>query len=145
MICLDASVVVKLLAWEPGSELASALVVHGLQRGLRLVAPDLLRYEVASALWQKVRRGSLDRAGGQKALRELRIHAVHYFSSDTLLEEAWAIAERLALPSTYDAQYLAVADNQGCPLWTADRRLAEAAAAWSGQIRLLGRDAPAGV
>lgn len=143
MICIDASVVVKLLTWEPGSELAYSLVGQNTERELRIVAPELLRYEVANALWQKVRRGSLNRAAGNRALRELRIHAIQYLSSDNLLDEAWRIAERLALPSTYDAQYLAVAENQGCPLWTADRPFAEAAAAWPGEIRLLGRDRPA--
>ena len=36
---------------------------------------------------------------------------------------AYAWAERLGQSRAYDAQYLAVAEQEGLELWTADRRL----------------------
>jgi len=144
-ICVDASVVVKLLVREAESEHAVALIRIARDRGDRLVAPSLMRYEVASSLWQKTRRGLLERDDAQTAFDRIAVYPIQFLISGELVHRAWRLAQRLALPSMYDAQYLAVAENQGCPLWTADRRLAEAAAAWPGEIRLLGRDATSDV
>ena len=41
--------------------------------------------------------------------------------------EALRWAERLGQSRTYDAAYLALAEKEGCALWTADRRLARGA------------------
>jgi predicted nucleic acid-binding protein len=52
-VVIDASVAVKWVVPEPGSERAELLLDRG------LVAPDLLFAECANILWEKVRRGEL--------------------------------------------------------------------------------------
>ena len=47
---------------------------------------------------------------------------------DDLYADAYAIAERLGWAKTYDAEYIALARLIGCPLLTADARLARGAA-----------------
>ena len=141
-ICLDASVAVKLLTREPDSALASALAGRVVAANDHFIAPSLFRYEVANKVWQKVRRGTIDVATGRTVLRDLDRVQIRYLEASSLATVAWSIAAQLAIPSMYDAHYLAASQLTGAPLWTADRRLANVAADWSGELRLLGRDAP---
>jgi predicted nucleic acid-binding protein len=141
-ICLDASVAVKLITWEEHSRLARRLFDQALDSADVVVAPDLLSYEIASALWQKVRRGAVDAPTGNDAMLVFRALPIQYLSAEDLALPAWDAARTLAIPSMYDAHYLAASQLTGAPLWTADRRLANTAADWSGELRLLGRDAP---
>lgn len=41
-------------------------------------------------------------------------------------DRALSLATRFTLPATYDAHYLALAEELGCEFWTADKRLAGA-------------------
>jgi predicted nucleic acid-binding protein len=43
----------------------------------------------------------------------------------TLYQRAFELATRFGHPRAYDAHYLAVAEQEGCELWTMDRRLYE--------------------
>lgn len=40
----------------------------------------------------------------------------------------WELAQKYNRPTAYDASYLALAEDAGCELWTADGRLVKAAA-----------------
>jgi predicted nucleic acid-binding protein len=40
-----------------------------------------------------------------------------------LYQRAWELARHFDRPAAYDAHYLALAEMEGCPLWTADGRL----------------------
>ena len=53
-LVVDASIAVKWVLPEPDSERARALILRG-----DLTAPDLLRLEVANALWKQARRGAI--------------------------------------------------------------------------------------
>ena len=61
---IDASVAIKWVVDEPGTEQALLLRRH------HLVAPDLLVPECANILWKKIRRGELSEA---QACREHRL------------------------------------------------------------------------
>ncbi len=139
-ICLDASIVVKLLVRESDSYDAIALLDRARERGCEFVAPTLLRYEVVNTLWQRVRRSFIEPGDGLTGIERLAIYQIRYYDSSELSQQAWALTQRLSLSAAYDAHYLAVAEHQRCAFWTADRRLAIAAADWSGDLRLLGRD-----
>ncbi len=55
--------------------------------------------------------------------RTIRRLAIRFVNYPDLQEQAWNIALRLNQPRAYDAQYLAVAEREGCEFWTTDRRL----------------------
>ena len=112
MICVDASLVVKWLAPEEGSEKAHALYRDWFKKGKRLIAPSLIDYEVGTALRQKVLRGLL------RADDLFSVFAVYQqmnlllFHLTNLLEQAVAAAASLDQPTVYDIAYLLTARQQ---------------------------------
>jgi predicted nucleic acid-binding protein len=121
-LVVDASVFVKLLIEEPGSDRAEELVAQA----DRLFAPDLLIIETANTLWKKVRRQGLPQDGALDSLEEAQRFDVELVSSADLLVEALAIACELPHP-LYDCLYLLLALRGGRALATADARMREAA------------------
>lgn len=116
-VVIDASALAAVLFDEPEAEPVRASV-----RG-RLIAPGLIRYELASVCLSKLLRYS-ERTGDIEA-RHALIDALDL----TLFEPDWAelpqLARRWAL-SVYDAAYLQLALTRGASLVTLDARLAAA-------------------
>jgi predicted nucleic acid-binding protein len=115
-LVVDASVAVKWVVTETGSDRAMALLDHP------LVAPDLLFSECANILWRKVRHGLLSEEEAGIAARTLEQADLAVVSARGYLARAVAIAVELDHPA-YDAIYLAVAEAFGLRLATADHRL----------------------
>lgn len=51
---------------------------------------------------------------------------ISLFADEHHHANALMISDRFDLPATYDAHYLALAENLDCEFWTADKRLARA-------------------
>jgi predicted nucleic acid-binding protein len=115
---VDASVAIKWLLPEIHSEDAERL----LDEGVELSAPDLIRAEVGNIVWKRWRRGEIPLEKARLALQVFRGYSLDILSSETLLDEAWDIAQSLNR-SFYDSLYLALAVYQDSPMVTADRRL----------------------
>lgn len=89
-----------------------------------LLTPGLWRYEVVSGLWRAMLARYVNPARLQPALDELFNLGVQEVEPTLdLHRRAVAWAERLQHGSTYDAHYVALADQLGVELWTADQRL----------------------
>jgi predicted nucleic acid-binding protein len=116
---VDASVAVKWLVQEPGSEQARLL------SRARLEAPDLLPVECANILWKKVRVRDLSREEALARLQLLLQAPVSLAGSRMLLEPALEMSFDLRHP-VYDCVYLALALQRQLPLVTADERLVAA-------------------
>jgi len=130
---IDASVAVKWVLDEPGSQQARGLA------GARLEAPDLLLVECANILWKKAQLGDLRPAEALARLDLLGRAPVAWASSPDLLGDALRLALDLRHP-VYDCLYLALALQLGIPLVTADRRFARAVSrrpALARRLRLL--------
>ena len=115
---VDASALAAVLFDEPEAAPIVASVAG------ELIAPSLLRYELASVCTTRLIRHP-DRAGEIHArYRLLDTLAIDYFEPDwdhlPLLARRWAL-------SAYDAAYLQLALARNAPLVTLDARLA---AAW---------------
>ena len=127
MIVVDASVAVKWLVFESGSNEALAILRDGEQPG----APGLIRVEVASALVRKVRIGEIERVDGEAALRRwlLLLKEGSLVLSPDELDLPVAIDLALALDHPVaDCIYLALAQREGALFVSADRRFLRKAA-----------------
>jgi predicted nucleic acid-binding protein len=120
LVVVDASVVLK---WQLDDEehIPQATALRNdfyALNVIKAIAPHLLVYEVINGIVTATRRKRLD---SDKALRVL----------DNLIELGVELKEveparvlGLALEhnlSAYDAAYLALAESEGCELWTGDR------------------------
>ena len=120
-LVIDASVAIKWLVEEEHSHLAGQLL--GGQH--ELFAPRLMASEVSNGLWQKTRRGAVqrDRVGGLAAA--IAAMNVDWAEDETLSADAVRLAVALDRP-VYDCTYLALAHRIGATLVTADERFANA-------------------
>jgi predicted nucleic acid-binding protein len=130
MICLDASLVGKLLLDEADSARARAFYRAAIQADERMVAPHLLASEITNMLRQRMRRGQqrLSLVEAVQLLRRILSLPLELLTPVSLYELALTLADSHNLPAAYDAHYLALAQQLGCSLWTADERLANAVA-----------------
>ncbi|HEX5036731.1 MAG TPA: type II toxin-antitoxin system VapC family toxin [bacterium] len=126
-ICVDASLVLKWLVPEEGSEKALALYKKWEDQGVSFLAPGLIDHEIGTTLRQKVLRGLLHPDDFYmvndfyKRLNILLLHPVD------LIPKSLAIAATISQPTIYDVSYLLLAKEQNIDFVTADRRFFEAA------------------
>lgn len=122
-LCVDASLVIRLLVQAAESSAISGLWAEWKTAGRRLVAPALLYFEISNALHRYVVSGHLTSEEADEALEialalDIRLH----YDAD-LHRQAVALARQLKLPAVYDAHYLALAQRLNSELWTADQKL----------------------
>jgi predicted nucleic acid-binding protein len=123
-VCIDTSVLIKLVVEEAGSDLVDRLWESWIVSSIQIIAPSLLRYEVAAVLKKKEHRGQLSAALARSALSAvLNMEEIEFVDSADLHLHAWELAGRLDLRTLFDAYCLALAEMRNCKLWTADRRL----------------------
>ncbi len=103
-------------------------------RGHRLVAPNLLPYEVANVLRRQVRAGLIGADRAQAAHRAAVDLQVQLWPYQVVAERVWALRDTL---TSYDAAYCAVAELAQAPLVTLDGKLAMAPGP-SCEIRVFG-------
>lgn len=117
-LVVDASVAMKWFFDEGDSEKAVAVA----ECGVDLIAPSLLRTELANGLWKRHR---LRMVGVDDALA-IWARVPGFFSAlvpvDDLMPDAIAIAFELDHP-VYDCVYLALSRMVSAPLVTSDTRL----------------------
>jgi predicted nucleic acid-binding protein len=127
--CLDTSVLVKLLVPEEGSSEATQLLRRITGRGCRVVAPAFSWTEVGTVLRKKLRAGLLSQLEAEEAWTHFMALSIDYVDDERVRQATWKICTRLALPTMYDAAFLAVCqttmeDSQNhVEFWTADGEL----------------------
>jgi predicted nucleic acid-binding protein len=114
---VDASVALKWVIAEEGSEAATAL------SGESLSSPSLLLGECANALWVKAHRRELTTEEVLERLALLRGAPVLLVPIEDLIDDATRLAIDLDHP-VYDCLYLALALRQDSRLITADQQFA---------------------
>jgi predicted nucleic acid-binding protein len=136
-VIVDASVALKWVFLEPGSEAALAL------RGRELLAPLIWLAEAANALWRRARIGDITIDEASAGLVELQNAPVLSVAIEPHLEPALRLAAEIGHP-VYDCLYLVLALHHDTHVVTADRRFAAAAdrPSYKGRVRLLGGEAP---
>jgi predicted nucleic acid-binding protein len=122
-VVVDASLAVKWIEQEPYSAEASALLENWRLRHCRLLAPALFAYEATNAIAKRVKRAQLTLEAAKQRLAALLENGPALEQDPGINLRALEIMERFALPSAYDAHYLALAETRQCECWTADERL----------------------
>ena len=105
----------------------SALLNAGAARralgGEQLHVPHLIDAEVASGLRRQVAGAKIGADAGWTALDVWRHLGLVRYPAFGILDRVWQLRDNL---SAYDATYVALAEQLGCALLTADQRLARA-------------------
>ena len=122
-VCVDASFIIRLLKsdTEESEPLRKWREWHEGERPI--VAPALLFYEVANALYRYVVLGHLGFEQARKALEVALELGISLQDDSELHLRAVELARELSLPAAYDAHYLALAERLGAEFWTADKKL----------------------
>ena len=120
-LVVDASVAVKWFATEKYSEKALKIRDAYFRGELKLIAPDLIYYEIANALrfHRKLKFSKNDIVNAVNSIKLL-----HITCSPNRLD--WLKASELSLDfniNIYDAIYIAFAVNRECRLVTSDEKL----------------------
>ena len=95
----------------------------GIVRQESVAAPELLLPEVANALRRLETADRLSTSDARGALEDLLSSRVALFPYEPYAQRAWELRFNL---TSYDAWYVAMAENLDCPLATLDLRLARA-------------------
>jgi len=123
VVCVDASLLIKLVIPEPHSEEANMLWEGWVRNAIRRVAPRLLCYEVTGTPRKKAYQKLLTDSEAEIAFDRAMAFKVELLDPADLHRRAWAMARRLNQPTAYDSHYLALAEALECPFWTGDERL----------------------
>jgi predicted nucleic acid-binding protein len=136
LVVVDASVALKWVVREPGSEAAAELLDRSVGDAVTLVAPEHLVGELGNGLRERVAQGVLaadDALAAFESVAELGLELVAG-------AERWWRAPSAAMDwgvTTYDALYVLIALDLDAELVTADQRLTDAGHAKSLPVRSL--------
>jgi len=122
-VCVDASLVLKLILVETDSAIAHQLWNAWIDAGVDVVAPPLFAFEGTSVLCSKVYRGLIPPQEADLMFAALHLLGVRLVYPEGLHQRAWELARRFNRSQAYDSHYLALAELLGLELWTADDRL----------------------
>jgi predicted nucleic acid-binding protein len=129
VIVIDASAVVEaLVGRRPSVEIRDVLL------GNDVAAPHLLDVEVVSALRGLDLAGKLSRPEADRALAEYRELAIDRFGFAAVAERVWELRHGF---TSYDANYLALAEAFEAELITCDSKLS--APGHSARVRVIPR------
>lgn len=130
---IDTSVAVKWFSLEEGTPAALELRERLYRRECRILAPDLLLYELANALRFNPRLTADEVKAAVGSVIDL---GLEFISADSeLLRQAVDFAFRFNA-TVYDACFLALSDLRGLPLISADAKLIAQAKGFSRLVRL---------
>lgn len=115
----DASAVVAVLldAAEDGDWVANTV------RGATLLAPALLSFETANIIRRHELAGLVTAEQAAQAHADLLALPIEYWPYEATAQRAWELRRNVTV---YDASYVALAELQGVPLVTLDRRIRRA-------------------
>ena len=120
---VDASVILKwyLLDEAHGAQ-ALALLQQCTAGELEILAPSLLTYELMNGLVIAGRRARLDQGTVSLSFKGFMMLGIQFYDLSFLADKVLQYS-RLYGRSVYDSSYLALADQEGIDLITADERL----------------------
>ncbi len=143
IVCIDASLALKLVLNETDSDVARSLWTNWAEKQATLVAPMLWGYEVTSVIRNHTHRGKHPPELEAQTVAALRQLPVQLLQPAGLFQRAWELAREFNRPTAYDSHYLALAEIVNCGLWTADKHLYNAVYPRLNWVHWLGNYHPA--
>ena len=128
IVAIDASLAMRIILPTPSSPDVERLFAEWREAGARVISSMLWLAESVSAIRKAVFARAITDSEGRDALADLLRLGVEPVAIDPdQCHSALQWAERLGQSRAYDGFYLGLAEKLGAPLWTADKRLANAA------------------
>jgi len=118
-IVIDSSVAIKWFVDEPKSKRALDLLAQHDQNKITIIVPDVIRLEIINGLFYSYHFGISQLKNTLNSLGSLELHFVSIDEID--MENAAFLMEKFTITS-YDALFIALAQNIGCQLVTNDRK-----------------------
>jgi len=126
-VCIDASIMLKLLINESLSERVDLLWEKWVLEQTERIVPSFFTVEVLSALRRLGKRELILPNTEEEAvkifLEDILPFLQVYEMNSQLLNRAWKISRELNFMHIYDAVYIALAEKMECDFWTADYKL----------------------
>src|SRR5436305_617717 len=122
---LDSSVAFKWEVTEPDSDKADALRDDFRNAVHDLLAPDIFNVEVSHALTRAERQGRIAVGEARKLFLDILTTPPSFFPFQPLLPRAIDISSAMRV-GVHDCIYVALAEQEGCEVVTADDRMVNA-------------------
>ena len=126
MLVVDSSFLVAALFEEEYTSFVEGVL--GVRLGEDLIAPALLRWEIANVVRTKATKGLIDAAAAEARLGAVEALGVRSPDHEPTPTDLLRLALSSSL-SVYDAAYVDLAVGESCALATLDRRMARVAGA----------------
>ena len=135
---IDSGVFIASSFTDELSSQAKGLLKQLAEANAVLHVPVLFRNELVAACRKLVYQKRISARAARLHLHNMLSAnlTVHY--NDILLKRAYKLAEEYDLPSAYESQYLALAEQLSCEFWTTDKCLFDAASCGFPNMRWLG-------
>ena len=137
-VVVDASLAVKWLVEEEDSDKAHLVLESWVTQDVTRIAPYLMPFEVANVVHRRVTKGELRVEATADLIGNLLSSQLELHQSQGLHVRALELASQFNQGAVYDSHYLALAEEFGCELWTADRRFHRAVSARVGFVCWIG-------
>jgi predicted nucleic acid-binding protein len=126
-VVVDANITLGLFLHLPYSEKAEQWMLARRGESSSIAVPLLWEYECLSGLRKVLVLGNITAEDSERIINLLyQLEIRRVLPTLELHRSALKWAEKIGQSKTYDAHYLAVAENLGFDLWTADRKLVDA-------------------
>ena len=141
-VVVDASLATTWAIPERDSRRALSLAEQWASEVRRLLAPSLILAETNNAVYKRVVRREMSLEDAQSALKIILGFNFEIREESGLQTRAMELAHQLQQPTTYDCQYLALAEFYDCALWTGDRRFYGSAGELFRRVKWIGNYNP---
>jgi predicted nucleic acid-binding protein len=121
-VVVASNLAVKWVIEQPYTTEALALLREWAVAEVSLIAPQLFTYELTNTFYKYLHTQQISLHEAQRLLDDL-LGIVTVVDQDPLgASRALEVSYQLDRPAAYDGIYVALAESQGCPFWTANEK-----------------------